>query len=389
MMLFPREEYLDRLQRTKQAMSARDVDVLITADPASMHYLTGYDGWSFYVPQVAIVCLDEAEPYWIGRAMDAAGGLLTAWMSDGHVIGYPENMVQTPERHPMEFVASFIRERGWHARAIGVDLEANYLTPKGYERLRAGLVEARLVDASLLVNWVRVVKSEREIACMRRAAGMVARVMQVACDAIEPGVRQCDVAAKIYAAQVGGDPEVAGDVTGLCPYILTGENSAAPHLMWSERRFRRDETTVFELGAAYRHYTAALARTVHLGTVPERVRTTALAVEEGMNAVLETVRPGITAGEVEATWRAVIARHGLKKESRIGYSIGLGYPPDWGEQTISLRAGEKAVLQANNTLHVILGMWMDGWGLELSETLLVNARGSECLTSFPRAVYVK
>jgi Xaa-Pro dipeptidase len=98
------------------------------------------------------------------------------------------------------------------------------------------------------------------------------------------------------------------------------------------------------------------------------------------------MRPGITGEDVEAAWRAVIARHGLKKESRIGYSIGLGYPPDWGEHTISLRQGDRYVLEPGNVLHSILGMWMDGWGIEVSETILVTERGCETLTAFPREV---
>jgi Xaa-Pro dipeptidase len=108
-----------------------------------------------------------------------------------------------------------------------------------------------------------------------------------------------------------------------------------------------------------------------------------------MDAVLGAMKPGATAESVEAAWRAVIARYGLKKESRIGYSIGVAYPPDWGEHTISLRAGDKTVLQEGNVFHSILGMWMEGWGLEVSETILVTAKGCETLTRYPRDVFVK
>jgi ectoine hydrolase len=128
---------------------------------------------------------------------------------------------------------------------------------------------------------------------------------------------------------------------------------------------------------------------MQLGKTPAKVGETAKAVIEGMSAVLDAVRPGATAESVEAAWRAVIARYGLKKESRIGYSIGVAYPPDWGEHTISLRAGDKTVLQEGNVLHSILGMWMDGWGLEVSETILVTSKGCETLTRFPRDVFVK
>ena len=76
------------------------------------------------------------------------------------------------------------------------------------------------------------------------------------------------------------------------------------------------------------------------------------------------------------------------KESRIGYSIGVGYSPDWGEHTVSLRAGEKTVIEQNMVVHVMLGMWLDDWGMEMSETVAVTHAGAECLTQFPREIHV-
>lgn len=159
--------------------------------------------------------------------------------------------------------------------------------------------------------------------------------------------------------------------------------------MWSERRFGANETVALELAGVCRRYTAGLARTVQLGAMPHKVEQTAKAVLEGMDVVLETIRPGVSAEGVEAAWRNVIQRHGLQKELRIGYSIGVAYPPDWGEHTISLRTGDKTLLQTGNVLHAILGMWMDGWGIEVSETILVTETGSETLTKFPREIFVK
>jgi Xaa-Pro aminopeptidase len=175
----------------------------------------------------------------------------------------------------------------------------------------------------------------------------------------------------------------------LPPTILAGENASAPHLMWSDRRFAPGETIALELAGACRHYTAGLARTLQLGAKPKRVADLEQAVIEGMDAVLEAARPGSQAQDVEAAWRKAIARHGLRKESRIGYSIGVAYPPDWGEHTISLRQGDETVLEQGHVLHAILGMWMEGWGIEISETILIADGGCETLTRFPRQIFVK
>lgn len=386
---FALSEYRTRLQAIRAEMARRGLDLLIVNDIANQHYITGYDGWSFYTPQVVLVPLVDEEPVWIGRAMDAAGGLLTVWMRPENVVGFPEDHVQRTDRHPMDWIAEWISQKGWGRGTIGIELEAYYYSPKAHAHLTAGLPNATFQDADLLVNWIRSVKSEAEIDYLRKASRLAEAAVAAAYEVIAPGVRECDAIARIQAAQIAGSPDFAGDITALPPTILAGENASAPHVMWSDRRFGETETVALELAGVVRRYTAGLARTMQLGKMPIKVSDTSKAVLEGMDAVLATVKAGVTAEEVEASWRQVIQRYGLKKESRIGYSIGVAYPPDWGEHTISLRPGDNSILKPGNVLHSILGMWMDGWGIEVSETFLVTEQGYETLTDFPRAIHVK
>jgi Xaa-Pro aminopeptidase len=385
---FEASEYQSRLRSVRQEMGRRRLDLLVVNDIANQHYLTGYDGWSFYTPQIVVVPLDS-EPVWIGRNMDAAGGRLTAWMKPENVVGFPEDYVQQTDRHPMDWIGRWIADRGWGKGRIGIELEAYYYSPKAHARLTAALPDATFVDADLLVNWIRAVKSAAEVHYLRLGARLAEAAVKTAYEVIAPGIRECDAIAAIQTAQYGGLPDHAGDITALPPTILAGENASAPHLMWSSRAFSENETIALELAGACRHYTAGLARTMQLGRKPQHVADVEKAVIEGMDAVLATAKPGKLAHDVEATWRAAIAKHGLKKESRIGYSIGVAFPPDWGEHTISLRQGDKTELQPGHVLHAILGMWMEGWGIEISETILITDRGCETLTHFPREIFVK
>ncbi|MBV9754243.1 MAG: M24 family metallopeptidase [Hyphomicrobiales bacterium] len=385
---FSRDEYVSRLAKIRKEMSKRGLDLLIVNDVANQHYITAYDGWSFYTPQVVIVP-PAGEPVWIGRAMDAAGGKLTVWMRPENVVGFPEDHVQASDRHPMDWIGRWIADKGWGEGRIGVELEAYYYSPKAHARLTAAMPNASFIDADLLVNWIRAVKSPAEIAYLRRAAQLAEAAVKTAYRVIAPGIRECDAVGAIQAAQYGALADHAGDITALPPTILAGENASAPHLMWSERKFAEGETVALELAGACRHYTAGLARTMQLGAKPAKVAKVEAAVLEGMEAVLATAAPGKLAHDVEAAWRGTIARHGYQKESRIGYSIGVAYPPDWGEHTISLRHGDATVLVPGQVLHAILGMWMDGWGIEISETLLVTEDGCEPLAKMPREIYVK
>jgi Xaa-Pro aminopeptidase len=110
-------------------------------------------------------------------------------------------------------------------------------------------------------------------------------------------------------------------------------------------------------------------------------------VVEGLEAALDAAEPGVTCEQVERAWRDVIAKHDIEKEERIGYSMGLGYPPDWGEHTASLRPGDETVLEENMTFHMIPGLWFDDFGVELSETFRVTSTGAEVLADFPRTLF--
>ena len=108
-----------------------------------------------------------------------------------------------------------------------------------------------------------------------------------------------------------------------------------------------------------------------------------------MQAALDTMKPGATGHQVEAAWRAVISRHGIVKESRIGYSTGLNYPPDWGEHTLSLRPKDRTVLQENMTIHCIPAIAVDDWAIEISECVRVTKKGGVPFCKFPRKLFVK
>ncbi len=109
---FSRGEYDERIAKTRRAMEKAGFDVIIVTDPSNMHWLTGYDGWSFYVHQCVVLAMD-GEPLWYGRGQDGNGAKRTARISHDSIIGYPDHYVQSLERHPMDLLASILEDRGW------------------------------------------------------------------------------------------------------------------------------------------------------------------------------------------------------------------------------------------------------------------------------------
>jgi len=384
---FMKSEYDDRLARVRRAMAARGLDALVIGDPANINWLTGYDAWSFYTPQMMLVDMHDG-PFWMGREMDAGAAKFTSYLTEAQIVAYPEPLVQRTDTHPSAFLADWIRDHGFAAAHIGYESDVYYLSPRALSVLQAGLPDATWHDADLLVNWVRLVKSDAEISMMQMAAKIAEGAMQTGWDGARPGVRQCDLMADIVAAQIRGTDDYGGDLTAVHPLILAGEAAATAHPMWTDAVLEDGQTIAFELGGCRKRYNVGLARTIHIGTPPQKLQDTAKAVEEGMQAVMDSLHAGAITGDVHAAWQRVLDRYGLEKKSRIGYSIGVAYAPDWGEHTLSFRPQETVVVPENAVVHIILGMWMAGWGMELSETLHVQKGGCQRLANFPQHVHL-
>lgn len=388
----PAAELADRLAKVRAAMAAKSLSALVVADPANLYYLTGYNAWSFYVPQ-ALVVPAEGDLRLFLRAMDAGGAGYTCSLPNDQVVGYPEALVHRPDQHPFDWIVQRAKDHGILAdttdSTIAVEGDAHFFSVRGYQALAAGLPQAKLIDSAELVNWVRLVKSDYEQDLLRIAGRISSQAMTTALQAVSGGRRQCDVVADIAAAQARGIPEYGGDYPAIVPMLPTGEAAGTPHLTWTDAPFTDGEATTIELAGVFRRYHVPLARTVAIGAPDKRVADTATVITEGMAAALDAARPGTAVRDVHAAFNTVISRHGLSKESRIGYSIGIGYPPDWGERTVSLRADDAAVLAAGMAFHVILGMWMDGWGYEMSEPVLITPTGAERLTDLPQELTIR
>lgn len=368
-------------------MADRGIQILVVCDPANMNYLTGYDGWSFYVPQAVLVIDDYEEPVWIGRNMDVNGAKHTAFIKQENMIGYGDDYVQSDIKHPMNFVGDTIKEKGWAGKSVGVETDAYYYTARSDRELKKTLGRD-LLDGNLLVNWVRIVKSDSEIDLMKQAGKIAEKVMSTALDKLAAGTRECDAVAAVYQAQISGLADSGGDYPAIVPMMPTGEKTSAPHLTWTDDPYQNNQAVNLELAGCRNRYHCPIARTAFIGTPPEKLQTLADMTVEGLNLTLEGIKPGMKGEDVELIWREHIARKGFEKESRIGYSMGLNYPPDWGEHTASLRPGDKTILKPNMTFHMILGMWMDSFGFECSESFRVTDTGAKTFADFERKLFV-
>jgi len=387
---FSQSEYDTRIAKTRATMLARNIELMIVSDPSNMAWLTGYDGWSFYVHQCVLLGM-EGEPVWFGRGQDGNGAMRTCFMQHDNIVGYPDHYVQSTELHPMDYLSGRIRERGWDALNIGVELDNYWFSAAAYLSLQKNLPKASLTDATALVNWERAVKSKQELDYMRIAGKFVEKMHHRIIEKVEPGMRKCDLVADIYDASLRYDSEIGagGDYPAIVPLLPSGEDASAPHLTWNDQPMKSGEGTFFEIAGAYRRYHCPLSRTVFLGKPTHAFIEAEKAVLEGLEAGLEKAKVGNRCEDIAIAFFEVLEKYGIAKDNRTGYPIGLSYPPDWGERTMSLRFGDKSELKQNMTFHFMTGLWMDGWGFEITESIVIGNGEPECLANVPRKLFVK
>ena len=388
-MSFSKAEYKDRLKKVQKSMQDKGIELLISQDTANMNYLTGYDAWSFYYAQCVLVHVNAEEPICFVRAQDAGGAYIKTYLQDENIIKYDEKYIHTWPSHPYDYLVEIIKQKKWDKLKIGLEMDSHYFTAYCYEKIKSGLPNAKLKDSERLVNWVRLIKSNAEIKLMKSAAQISEKGMKTAIESINPGVRQCDAVAEIQKTLFNGTTEFGGEYSSIATLLPTGKGTSASHLTATQDKFVSGEATIIELSGTYKRYHAPMARTVLLGKPDQKKIDAMKATNEALDAGIAVTKPGNTADDVAQKFWAVLDKYNIKKESRTGYSIGIGYPPDWGEHTLNILKGDKTILQPNVTFHMIAVMQFGDWGVEASEAIRVTEKGFELFCNLSRELHIK
>jgi Xaa-Pro dipeptidase len=385
-MKFSVEEYKRRYDLVFQNMKAKGIDALMVRVPENICYITGHETSGYYTFQTLI--LSDQEPVLVIRWIEEPNAFEYSWVT----------RTATVKDHEDAHVkaAQLLEKMGLADKVIGIELSGFFVTVNEFQRLTSLLPGARLVDSTGIVEEARMIKSAEEVAVMRDAAGMVERGVQAGFDVIEPGANENDIAAVVHAQMI----REGGEWMSLPPYILAGPRTRLSHGTWRNGVVEEGQHVYFEVSACKYRYSAAIMRSMCIGEPRAKIlRPLSNAVHEGLHAALDKVRAGVVAEEVDTALRSTIAaqgfgdiRFGEHHKHRCAYSIGLNFPPDWGEgHIISIRQGEKRVLEENMTFHMVpdVRIWpLIGYGC--STTFRVTKNGYEELTSaFPHELLIK
>jgi Xaa-Pro dipeptidase len=374
---FDPDEFDTRLSKVRLRMNEAGLAALLLTRPESIYYLSGLQSLGYWDPLCLIVPAMEP-PIHVQFQFENYNVERQSRWSD--YVGYG------PDEVPMATVASTLRQVASDGELVGYEKKAWFTSEDDWEKLRANSA-VRLVDASDMIKHVRMIKTEAELAYIRKAGRIVSRATVAGFAHGHEGVRECDVAAALYAtafAEGGHYPAI--------PLIIgAGVRSAMPHATWTERVLKDGDNLFIEAGSCVARYHAATMRNKIIGTPTAEQRSVTSVMVDALAAALAAIRPDATFHDVDAACRAVIRDAGLEEYwfTPTAYPIGIGFPPFWGEtaQDPVALPGERAVLKSGMTLHVIPQVRVGGANIGVSETIVVREHGPELLTSVPRRLF--
>ncbi|MEM2878004.1 MAG: Xaa-Pro peptidase family protein [Candidatus Hadarchaeales archaeon] len=353
-----------RLSLVRREMQRRGFDAYITVQ--SVRYLSGTDAG-----KAVIVALDE-DPVMICSRLELGRAKTESAIKNVIAFSSWKTPLMRGERvlfcEPWKIIVECLREAG--ARVIGFDV----LSRETVRKMRVAH-DASYRSAPDLVLEVRKVKFPDELALLRRSAMIASKGMRCAAECISQGISEIELAAEVEREmrRAGSDGTPFGTV------VASGPNSWMPHAGAGDRRIRKGDLVVVDLGATYRGYASDMTRTFSVGA-SGKAEKLVQAVKKAQTAALKLVRDGKMARDVDGEARRVIGQAGYSRFCLHGSGHGVGLDI---HELPSLSPVSKDVLKRNMVLTVEPGVYVPGLGgARWEDTVRVMKSGYSQLTVF-------
>lgn len=372
---FTVDEFKSRLQRVREAMRTRGVDVLVATGPENIYYLSGYHTTGYHIYQALVVPID-GEPEFVCRKLEGTNVKALSWAKTFHPVDDTAD--------PLAVTFACLEGLGAQVMRIGYEDRGQFLPPYILDGLRARFPKSSLVPASGIVEDSRMIKSPAEIALLRHSAEIAVAGIAAGVDAVKPGRTENDVVAAVYAGLV----KAGSEYTGSPPFVTAGSGSARGHSTFEGNAIKAADTVWLEIGASHKRYSAGVGRTVAVGAPAAVVKKTGDLIIRAIEAMIQAIRPGATSGQVDRAGRSLVEDAGLGPRwlHRGGYALGISFPPGLGEGHImDIKPGDARTLAPGMVFHLVPIVLIPGTGaIGCTETVLVTETGSEVLSRFPR-----
>lgn len=344
---FSKQEFAERRKRVCEAMICRGMDGILCFAPESLYYLTGHDSFGFCFFQCLYMDA-EGTTSLLTRSADLRQAQHTSDVEDIRI------WIDGANVDPAVSLRDLLHTRGARGRRLGIERETHGLTSANGIRVEHALEGfCFLVNADYLVSRLRAVKSPRELEYIRTAACIADHAFNVALEEIRPGADESDILAAMQAEVLRRD----GDYPGNAFIIGSDRDALLCRYKSGRRRLGKQDQLTLEFAGVFRHYHAAIMRTLVIGEADGVHVAMHGAALEALEACENALRAGRYAGDVfEAHRRVLESRgHAANRLAACGYSLGARFAPSWMDWPM-FYAGNDVLLEGDMTffIHIIL-----------------------------------
>lgn len=367
-----------RLASVRAALADLGLDALLVTHPPNMFYLSGFNGTT------GALLIDRA-----GCSLVVDFRYITGARSLPHTYADLSALtVVLSEQSEDETVVQLLKVKS--SRRVGI--EAAWMPVLRFNRLSTALASGApalapdvscpvLVPTERVVERIRLIKDEQELAVLRQAARMLSDVAGTLPKLIRPGRTEASVAADIDAAL----REVGFQRPAFETIVASGPNSALPHARPTRRSLLAGDAVVLDFGGVYDGYCVDLTRTVQLAPSTERFRRLFAAVREAHDVAIAAVRPGTLTTDIDQAARQVLDRYGLG--AAFGHGTGHGLGLEVHEDPRISRANPARPAEAvcaGMVFTIEPGVYVPGLaGVRIEDDVVVGDAGCEVLTQVP------
>ncbi len=378
---FTEKEFANRKARLLASMQAANMDALLMFRQESMYWLTGYDTFG-YVYFQSLVLTADGRIVLLTRAPDLRQAQNTSNIADIRI------WVDLDGASPADDLCAILDELGLRGSRIGVEYEAYGLTGRNAMRLNAALDGfATLIDESELVSRLRLVKSAAEIAYIRRAAELADDALDAAHALVAGGIDEGEILATMHSAIYRG----GGDDPGNEFIIGSGPDALLCRYKSGRRPLDAEDQLTLEWAGVYRHYHAAMMRTIPVGRAQREHLAMHAACVEALEASHAAFVPDNLVGDVFDAHAKVMDDHGYQhaRLNACGYSMGTTFAPNWMDWPMFYH-GNRVVLEEGMVffMHMILMDSKTGRAMNLGESFVLENGAGRRLSRSSRELFV-
>lgn len=351
-----------RVNKLRELMKKEQVDSFLITSPYNLRYLTNFTGTT----GLALITLDKAFFVTDFRYTEQA-----AAQAQGYEIVKNSGPI-------FDEVAKLCEQEQLQALAF----EETHVSFAEYSLLEEIIAETSLVPVSGLIEGLREVKDEEEIALIRKACEIADEGYRHVLDFIKPGMTEIEVANRLdFFMRSLGATSVSFETI-----VASGLRSAMPHGVASDKVIQQGELITLDFGCYYQGYVSDMTRTFAIGDPGQQLKDIYQIVLEAQLKVIEAAKPGLTGIQLDGVARDHIAAAGYGEA--FGHSTGHGIGLEIHEgPNVSFRADKQFVV--NNVITDEPGIYLPGiGGVRIEDDLLVTADGNEVLTHSPKELII-